>query len=142
MHFTSLPSQFGIGDLGPCAYEFADFLSAAGQKLWQVLPVNPTGYGDTPYQCFSAFAGNPLLISLERLRDRGLLQESDLDLAHAPPFPEDFVAFGQVIEFKMSALRRASAAFLPMLPMRITSPSSVFVRALVHGLMTMRSSWH
>ena len=76
--FTSLPGRFGIGDLGPCAYEFADFLFAAGQKLWQVLPLNPTGYGDSPYQCFSAFAGNPLLLSLERLRDQGLLQASDL----------------------------------------------------------------
>jgi 4-alpha-glucanotransferase len=111
LHFTSLPGRFGIGDLGPCAYEFADFLSDAGQKLWQVLPVNPTGYGDSPYQCFSAFAGNPLLISLESLRDRGLLQNSDLDLAHAQPFPEDSVAFGPVIDFKMSALRRAAAAF-------------------------------
>jgi 4-alpha-glucanotransferase len=69
LHFTSLPSRFGIGDLGPCAYEFADFLFASGQKVWQVLPLNPTGYGDSPYQCFSAFAGNPLLLSLERLRD-------------------------------------------------------------------------
>jgi 4-alpha-glucanotransferase len=64
LHFTSLPGRFGIGDLGPSAYEFADFLFAAGQKLWQVLPLNPTGYGDSPYQCFSAFAGNPMLLSL------------------------------------------------------------------------------
>ena len=111
MHFTSLPGEFGIGDLGQCAYEFANFLSDAGQKLWQVLPVNPTGYGDSPYQCFSAFAGNPLLISLESLRDRGLLQESDLDLARTPPFPRDSVAFGPVIQFKMSALQRAATAF-------------------------------
>ena len=91
IHFTSLPGRQGIGDLGPSAYEFADFLSAAGQKLWQVLPLNPTGYADSPYQCFSAYAGNPLLVSLERLRDQGLLRKSelepDLDLAPAPPFP-------------------------------------------------------
>jgi 4-alpha-glucanotransferase len=111
LHFTSLPARFGIGDLGPSAYEFADFLSAAGQKLWQVLPLNPTGYADSPYQCFSAFAGNPMLLSLERLRDQGLLQESDLDLAGAAPFPEDFVDYGPVIEFKMAALRRAAQAF-------------------------------
>jgi 4-alpha-glucanotransferase len=123
LHFTSLPGRQGIGDLGPSAYEFADFLSAAGQKLWQVLPLNPTGYADSPYQCFSAFAGNPLLLSLERLRDQGLLQESDLnsdqesdlesdpDLAPAPPFPEDFVDYGPVIEFKMAALRRAAQVF-------------------------------
>ncbi len=77
LHFTSLPARFGIGDLGPCAYEFADFLFAAGQKLWQVLPLNPTGYGDSPYQCFSAFAGNPLLLSLERLRARNSRIRSD-----------------------------------------------------------------
>lgn len=109
LHFTSLPGRQGIGDLGPCAYEFADFLSAAGQKLWQVLPMNPTGYGDSPYQCFSAFAGNPLLISLERLRDQGTLQDSDLALA--APFPEDFVDYGPGIEFKMATLRRAAHVF-------------------------------
>ena len=109
LHFTSLPGCFGIGDFGPCAYEFADFLSAAGQKLWQVLPVNPTGYADSPYQCFSAFAGNPMLLSLERLHDQGLLHTSDLD--QAPQFPEDAVDFGPVITFKMAALRRAAQAF-------------------------------
>jgi 4-alpha-glucanotransferase len=111
LHFTSLPGPFGIGDLGPCSYEFADFLSAAGQKLWQVLPLNPTGYADSPYQCFSALAGNPLLISPERLRDRGLLQKSDFDPARTPAFPEDFVDYGPVIEFKMAILRRAAQAF-------------------------------
>jgi 4-alpha-glucanotransferase len=111
LHFTSLPGRFGIGDLGPSAYKFADFLAASGQKLWQVLPLNPTGYGDSPYQCFSAFAGNPLLISLERLRDQGLLQDADLDPTRTPAFPEDFVDFGPVIEFKMEILRRAAQAF-------------------------------
>ena len=110
LHLTSLPGRLGIGDMGPCAYEFADFLFAAGQKLWQVLPLNPTGYGDSPYQCFSAFAGNPMLLSLERLREQGLLEESDLREAHAP-FPEDFVDYGPVIEFKMTALRRGAKAF-------------------------------
>ncbi len=109
LHFTSLPSRFGIGDFGPSAYEFADFLSAAGQKLWQVLPLNPTGYGDSPYQCFSAFAGNPMLLSLERLCDQGLLQPSDL--AQSPSFPAEVVDYGPVIEFKMAALRRAAQTF-------------------------------
>jgi 4-alpha-glucanotransferase len=109
LHLTSLPGRFGIGDFGPCAYEFADFLFAAGQKLWQVLPLNPTGYGDSPYQCFSAFAGNPMLLSLERLREQGLLRESDL--TQAQPFPEDFVDYGPVIEFKMATLRRAAQVF-------------------------------
>jgi 4-alpha-glucanotransferase len=109
LHFTSLPGGHGIGDLGPHAYEFADFLSAAGQKIWQVLPVNPTGYGDSPYQCFSAFAGNPLLISLERLRDRGLLENSDF--AGVPIFPKDSIDFARCIDFKMPILRRAAENF-------------------------------
>src|SRR5664279_6091347 len=102
LHPTSLAGPHGIGDFGPEAYRFADFLAAAGQKLWQVLPLNPTGYADSPYQCFSAFAGNPMLLSLERLRDQGLLQASDLDLPQS--FPEDFVDYGPVIEFKMACL--------------------------------------
>src|ERR1700730_6684460 len=67
LHPTSLPGSFGIGDLGDEAYAFVDFLAASGQSLWQVLPLGPTGYGDSPYQCFSAFAGNTLLISPRRL---------------------------------------------------------------------------
>ena len=109
LHITSLPGHYGIGDLGACAYEFADFLAAAGQKLWQVLPLNPTGYGDSPYQCFSAFAGNPLLLSLERLREAGLLEATDL--AHAPAFPESSVDYGSVIEFKFEVLRGAAQVF-------------------------------
>ncbi|HUB02632.1 MAG TPA: 4-alpha-glucanotransferase [Terriglobales bacterium] len=109
LHITSLPGRFGIGDLGPSAFEFADFLSDAGQKIWQVLPLNPTGYGDSPYQCFSAFAGNPLLISLERLLDQGILQPSEL--AKAPSFPQETVDFGAVINFKFSVLRRAAQIF-------------------------------
>ena len=109
LHITSLPGRFGIGDLGPCAYEVADFLSAAGQKLWQVLPLHPTGYGDSPYQCFSAFAGNPLLLSLERLQEAGILQTSDF--ADAPSVPEESVDYGTVIVFKFRVLRRAAEAF-------------------------------
>lgn len=109
LHFTSLPACHGIGDFGPSAYEFADFLADAGQKVWQVLPLNPTGYGDSPYQCFSAFAGNPLFISLERLRDAGFLQASDL--AQAPHFSDESVEYGRVIEYKMATLRRAAQVF-------------------------------
>ncbi len=109
LHITSLPGRFGIGDLGPCAYEFADFLAAAGQKLWQVLPLHPTGYGDSPYQCFSAFAGNPLLLSFERLQEQGILQKSDL--ADAPRFPDDYIDYGAVIVFKFQILRRAADVF-------------------------------
>jgi 4-alpha-glucanotransferase len=78
LHPTSLPGPFGIGDLGPGAYAFADFLEAAGQTLWQVLPLGPTGYGDSPYACYSAFAGNTLLVSPEQLLADGLLAQEDL----------------------------------------------------------------
>ncbi|HVN05445.1 MAG TPA: 4-alpha-glucanotransferase [Bryobacteraceae bacterium] len=109
LHPTSLPARFGIGDLGPEAYRFADFLADAGQRLWQVLPLGPTGYGDSPYQLFSAFAGNPLLISLEQLADDGLLTRAEL--AEAPEFPADTVDFGSVIAVKMPLLRAAFERF-------------------------------
>jgi 4-alpha-glucanotransferase len=95
LHPTSLPGRFGIGDLGPSALEFLDVLAAAGQRLWQVLPLGPTGYGDSPYQCFSAFAGNPLLISLDRLLDEGLLTESDAGDEHG--FTAGDIDFAAVI---------------------------------------------
>jgi 4-alpha-glucanotransferase len=78
LHPTSLPGRYGIGDLGPSAFEFVDRLAAAGQRVWQVLPLGPTGYGDSPYQSFSVFAGNPLLISLDVLADEGRLNPSDV----------------------------------------------------------------
>ena len=78
LHPTSLPSAFGIGDLGPAAYAFVDFLAESGQKIWQILPLNPVGAGNSPYASPSAFAGNPLLISLESLADEGLLTGDDL----------------------------------------------------------------
>src|SRR5580765_8112593 len=77
LHPTSLPGRSGIGSLGPAAYQFVDFLAETGQSLWQVLPLGPTAYGDSPYQSFSAFAGNPLLISLEVLIEDGLIAESE-----------------------------------------------------------------
>ena len=78
VHPTSFPSPYGIGDLGSGAYEFIDFLKAAGQSIWQCLPLGPTGYGDSPYQSFSSFAGQPLLISPDKLMDMGLLSCEDL----------------------------------------------------------------
>src|SRR5215216_426979 len=75
LHPTSLPGPYGIGDLGPEAYKFVDFLVASGQSLWQVLPLGPTGYGDSPYACYSAFAGNTLLVSTEDT-DLGTKEES------------------------------------------------------------------
>jgi 4-alpha-glucanotransferase len=109
LHPTSLPGRFGIGDLGDEAYRFVDFLKASGQSLWQVLPLGPTGYGDSPYQCFSAFAGNTLLVSPERLVEEGLLTSQDL--APAPAFPDEKIDFGSVIEFKNSLLKLAFERF-------------------------------
>jgi len=109
LHPTSLPGPYGIGDLGPEAYKFADFLHASGQKIWQVLPLNPTGYADSPYQCFSAFAGNPLLLSLDRLIEQGVLTKADLGVI--PAFPVDEVAFGRVIDWKYPVLGIAARNF-------------------------------
>jgi 4-alpha-glucanotransferase len=106
LHPTSLPGRYGIGDLGAEARCFVDFLAAAGLRLWQVLPLGPTGYGDSPYQCFSARAGNPLLISLQRLVEQGWLDASSL--ASAPAFPEDQVDFARLIPWKTAVLESAA----------------------------------
>src|SRR5579864_29980 len=105
LHPTSLPGAYGIGELGAQVHAFADFLSAAGQHIWQVLPLGPTGYGDSPYQCFSAFAGNPLLISMEGLVEHGYLHADKL--RQRPIFSEDKVDFGAVIRWKLPLLRKA-----------------------------------
>jgi 4-alpha-glucanotransferase len=109
LHPTSLPGPHGIGELGPEATAFLDFLAETDQGLWQVLPLGPTGYGDSPYQCFSAFAGNPLLVSLDRLREEGLVTAGDL--RRRPAFPGREVDFGPVIEWKRPLLAKAFAAF-------------------------------
>jgi 4-alpha-glucanotransferase len=109
LHPSSLPGPFGIGDLGPAAYAFADFLEASGQSLWQVLPMGPTGYGDSPYACYSAFAGNTLFISPEKLVSDGLLPK--VELANDPNFSNARVDFAAVHEFKDSILRSAFIAF-------------------------------
>jgi len=111
LHPTSLPGRFGIGDLGPQALAFADFLAESGQSIWQVLPLGPTGYGDAPYQCFSAFAGNPLLISPEELATAGYLAQSDI--ADVPAFPAGQVDFGWVVPYKIDLLRKAHRNFTP-----------------------------
>ncbi len=109
LHPTCLPGPHGIGELGPEAYRFLDFLASAGQSLWQVLPLGPTGYGDSPYACFSSFAGNPLLVSLDALVAQGILRMEDL--AGAPEFPADRVPFGPLIEWKLPLLRTAAFRF-------------------------------
>jgi 4-alpha-glucanotransferase len=109
LHPTSLPGPYGIGDIGPQAYHWIDYLSKTGCSLWQVLPLGPTGYGDSPYQCFSAFAGNYYLISPELLLDEGLLEPDDL--IGAEQFPLERVDYGAVIEWKLTLLERAFGRF-------------------------------
>jgi len=109
LHPSSLPSRGGIGDFGPAAYEFVDWLAAAKQTLWQVLPLQPVGCGNSPYSCTSAFAGNVLLISLERLAERGLLDPNQVE---ALPDGESSVDFDSVRSHKLPLLRQAAANFL------------------------------
>jgi 4-alpha-glucanotransferase len=104
LHPVSLPGPFGIGDLGPEAFAWVDRLAGAKQSWWQLLPLTPTGFGDSPYSAFSAFAGNPLLISPEKLVEDGLLSSSDLRVPH---LPDDHVSYGVVIDFKYRWLRHA-----------------------------------
>jgi len=101
LHPTSFPGPYGIGDLGPEAYKFVDFLVASGQSLWQVLPLGPTGYGDSPYACYSAFAGNTLLVSPEQLIKEGLLDSAPTASHH------DRIDFGEAHKLKDQILRRA-----------------------------------
>ncbi len=109
LHPTSLPGRYGIGDLGPSAFQFVDWLADSGCKLWQVLPLGPTGYGDSPYQCFSAFAGNPYLISPDFLLRDDLLHPDDL--LEIPDFPAEKVDFGKLIPWKLNLLERAFIRF-------------------------------
>lgn len=109
LHPSSLPGGQGIGDLGPEAYRFVDWLASAKQRYWQVLPLGPTGFGDSPYQAFSAFAGNPLLIDLLAWVERGWLDPADLKGA---PAAGPAVDYGAVVAFKQEALGRAHRAFL------------------------------
>lgn len=104
LHPTSLPGKFGIGDLGPAAYTFANWLKQAGMAYWQILPLGPTGFGDSPYQCFSAFAGNPLLISPELLLHEKLLTVDEINTDE-----ENYgnVSYGEVFSYKHALLTKA-----------------------------------
>jgi 4-alpha-glucanotransferase len=110
LHPTSLPGRFGIGDLGESAYRFADWLAQGGQSIWQVLPLGPPGFGNSPYQALSSMAGNPLLISLDRLADQGLIPHQDL--RQVPEFNSGQVEFDKVIAYKLPLLRKAAEIFL------------------------------
>jgi 4-alpha-glucanotransferase len=132
LHPTSLPGDGGIGELGSAAHRFIDWLVQARQRRWQIMPLGPTGYGDSPYASFSAMAGNPLLISLERLAQDGFLPPSELD--HIPPFPTERVDYGPVIEWKMKVLQQAYATFLTSAGSEQRSEFATFQAAHVRWL--------
>ncbi|MDB6119875.1 MAG: malQ [Verrucomicrobiaceae bacterium] len=110
LHPSSLPGRFGIGEIGPEAHRWLDWLATTKQRLWQMLPLGPTGYGNSPYQSLSSFAGNPLLISFEALRNDGVLLPGDL--AMLPSFSDDRVEFGPAIEVRMAFLKLAARRFV------------------------------
>ena len=112
MHISSLPGPYGIGSMGKNAFEFVDFLYNAGQKVWQILPLSPTGYGDSPYQSCSAFAGNHYLIDLETLIDGGLLEKKEAE-SFFWGNSEEKVDFGVLYENRSKVLRLAFKRFVP-----------------------------
>jgi len=124
LHPTSLPGPDGIGDLGPEAYRWINFLKQSGGGLWQVLPLGPTGYGDSPYQAFSAFAGNPYLVSPTLLLDDDLLDGEDL--SDRPDFPTDQVDYGETIRWKLDILERAFSHFQEDPPDKIKAEMARF----------------
>lgn len=109
VHPTSFPGPYGIGDLGPEAYAFIDFLKKAGQTLWQILPLGPTGQGGSPYSAYSSFAGQPLLISPEKLEEYGLITKADLDMFY--PVPEDRVDYSNILACKEPFYKKAFQTF-------------------------------
>ncbi len=110
LHITSLPSKFGVGDFGPSAFEFADLLRQAGQSLWQILPINPPSFGNSPYSCTSAFAISPLFVSPENMVRDGFLKENDL--ITLPTFPDERVQYSSALNFKLILLARGYDRFI------------------------------
>ncbi|HAV13338.1 MAG TPA: 4-alpha-glucanotransferase, partial [Opitutae bacterium] len=109
VHLSSLPSDTGIGNLGAGAYRYVDFMNVSGLQVWQICPLGPTGYGDSPYQCFSAFAGNPYFIDLEPLLSDGLIDCSDMDTLKQ--LPHDHVDYGWLYSVFWPILRKAYDRF-------------------------------
>lgn len=126
LHITSLPSKYGIGDFGKSSFEFIDFLKKANQKIWQILPLGQTSFGDSPYQSFSTFAGNPLLISIDSLIKDNLISEKDL--GEIPNFSETNVEYGKVIDYKYSIYRKAFAKFKTLKDKKIVSNYNSFCK--------------
>ncbi len=125
LHVSSLPGKYGIGDLGQEAYRWVDFLDQSGVQYWQILPLNPTGYGNSPYQGLSAFAGNPLFIDPDDLYQLGLLEKSDL--ARHPRFPIRQVEFEKVSEFKRGISKKAFNRFQKTKPANLIHDLEQFV---------------
>ena len=132
LHPTSFPGRYGIGDLGDNAYRFVDWLAQAGQKVWQTLALGPTGYADSPYASFSAFAGNPMLVSPDKLVEDGDL--SPADVANVPPFPADRVDFGWVIQYKTVLLHRAADRFFTRAAPQAQAEFELFCQQNQHWL--------
>ncbi len=131
LHPTSLPGPYGIGDLGKSAFQWVDWLAGTGCKLWQILPLGPTGFGDSPYQCFSAFAGNPYLISPQILMEQGLLNR--YDFTDMPAWDERLVDFGTLYRWKPALLENACTRFF-------SSPSKALTKDY-EGFLQENSSW-
>jgi 4-alpha-glucanotransferase len=136
LHPTSLPGPYGVGDLGPAAFRWLDWLAEAGCKLWQVLPLGPTGYGDSPYQCFSAFAGNPYLISPELLLEQGLLVQEDL--ADMPPWEDRRADFGLLYRWKPALLEKVFHRFNEAFA---NKPAQVSLRTEFDSFCRENASW-
>jgi 4-alpha-glucanotransferase len=132
LHPTSLPGRFGIGDLGSAACRFVDFLHGSRQQLWQIMPLGPTSYGDSPYQALSAFAGNPSLISLDRLVEDHLL--APWDFLNAPEFPPQTVDYGPVIEYKQRLLHLSFENFKNQQPGLLAAEFATFTAANLRWL--------
>ena len=111
MPVSSLPSPYGIGSLGAEAYRFVDFLAAAGQRYWQILPIGPTGYGDSPYQSFSAFAANPYFIDLDALEQRGLLTHDEIARFDFGPDAPEGIDYGALFRTRFAVLELAVRRF-------------------------------
>lgn len=148
MHISSLPSPGGIGSMGQEAYDFADFLQASGMTIWQVLPIGPTGYGESPYQSSSVFAGNPLLISCRRLREEGLLQYEDAE--ECEPSDPETVDYESVRENKNLLLRRCYSQSRELLSGQIAAfrgenpwvdDFALFTAVKAHFHQVMWSKW-
>jgi 4-alpha-glucanotransferase len=132
LHPTCFPGPDGIGDLGEPARQFIDFLADSGQEIWQILPLGPTGYGNSPYMSFSAIAGNPLLISLDLLAEQGWLSPEDLH--RRPGFDLDFIEFDRAIAWKMPLLRKASLTFRDKASVKQQTQFESFCHVKAHWL--------